>query len=291
MVLLSGGTGLLGRAIARRLLEQGRPVRILTRDPAGAADLEAGGADVAAGDLTDPASLDRALAGVTHVVTTANAFAVRARGAVERVDVRGNRNLIDAATRAGVRQFIFTSAWLPDAYARIDFFAAKRETEAYLRRSGLTWTILRPGAFMEIWAMILGEPVLRGDAAPVFGRGTLPANFVAVDDVAAVAALALDRPEAMNAIVDIHGPENLTQLEVIALFERISGGPTRRRHLPVPVLRALGVLAAPVNPVFARQAKAGALMATVPQHVEPRETVWGVRMTRMDDWARARYAR
>ena len=291
MVLLSGGTGLLGRAIARRLLDQGRPVRILTRDPAGAADLEAVGAEVAAGDLTDPASLDRALSGVTHVVTTANAFTVRARGAVKQVDVLGNRNLIDAAKRAGVRQFVFTSAWLPDAYARIDFFAAKRETEAYLLRSGLTWTILRPAAFMEIWAMILGEPVLRGDAAPVFGGGTLPANFVAVDDVAAIAALALDRAEARNAFVDIFGPEHLTLLEVIAIFERIAGGRARRRHLPVPVLRALGVLAAPVNPVFARQAKIGTLMATVRQQVEPSGEMWGVRMTRMDDWARARYAR
>lgn len=51
------------------------------------------------------------------------------------------------------------------------------------------------------------------------------------------------------------------------------------------------MLAAPVNPVFARQAKAGALMATVPQQVEPTAEVRGVRMTRMDDWARARYAR
>lgn len=53
------------------------------------------------GDLTDPASLNRALTGVTHVVTTANAFTVRVRAAVKRVDLLGNRNLIDAAKRAG----------------------------------------------------------------------------------------------------------------------------------------------------------------------------------------------
>src|SRR5690606_7320657 len=184
--LVAGASGTLGSAIVNRLLSSGRSVRVLTRDAGRVQPLVAGGAAVAIGDITDRASIDRAIDGVTHVITTANAFIVPARDAVERVDVQGNRNLIDAAHAAGVRQFVFTSAWLPDEYLRIDYFAAKRRTEDYLRSSGVPYTILRPSAFMETWAMVIGEPILKTGATRIFGDGTNRVNFVAIDDVAAV---------------------------------------------------------------------------------------------------------
>lgn len=291
MILLAGATGVLGGAIAKQLLDAGRPVRLLARNRSRIDALVARGADVAIGDLTDLASLHRAMTGVTHVITTANAFIVPSRHAIEAIDVRGNRNLIDAARAAAVRQFVFTSASLPDAYMRIDYFAAKRRTEAYLRASGVPYTILRPAAFMETWAMVIGEPILKTGATQIFGSGTNPVNFVAVDDVAAIAVLALDRPDAINTDVDIFGPENLTQLEVAGVFERLRGSPAKKRHLPVALMKALPPLIRPFNPVFARQVAAGALMATIPQAVDPlpSRSKWTVPMTRLDDWARARY--
>ena len=291
MILLAGATGVLGGAIADRLLYEGRALRLLARKAARVQPYADRGAEIAAGDLTDRDSLERAMRGVTHVITTANAFMARSWRAVHAVDVQGNRNLIDAAKKARVQQFMFTSAWLPDAYFRIDYFSAKRQTEGYLRSSGVPYTILRPAAFMETWGHVIGEPILEHGSTQIFGSGTNPINFVAVDDVAAIAVQALDKPEAMNAVIDIFGPENLTQLEVAALFERIKGSPARKRHLPVPVMRALSLLLRPFNPVFARQVAAGALMATVPQAVDPnasRES-GNVAMTRMEDWARGKH--
>jgi uncharacterized protein YbjT (DUF2867 family) len=291
MILVAGATGVLGGAIAGRLVYEGRSVRLLVRDAARVKELAATGAQVAVGDLTDRPSLDRAMSGVTHVITTANAFMARSRRAVERIDIQGNRNLIDAAKAARVRQFVFTSAWLPDAYLRIDYFAAKRRTEDHLRASGVRWTILRPAAFMETWALVIGEPILKSGATQIFGSGTNPINFVAVDDVAAIAVQALDRPEALNTSIDIPGPENLTQLEVAAVFERITGRLARKRHLPVPMMRLTSAVLRPFNPVFARQLAAGALMATVPQAIDPTDARarWNVPMTRMEDWARGKY--
>lgn len=293
MILLAGGTGVLGRAIGERVVASGRAVRILTRDPSRASSLAGRPTEIAVADLEDPASLQRAIQGVTHVITTANAFINPARDAVERLDVRGNRHLIDAAVAAGVRQFVFTSVWLPDAYLAIDYFAAKRRTEEYLRASGLTYTILQPTAFMETWAMVVGEPILRTGKTQIFGDGKNPVNFVAVDEVAAIAVMALDHPAALNAEVRIGGPENLTLLEVAAIFERIRGTPAKKQHLPVPVLKLLSMLVRPFNPVFARQVNAGALMASVPQAVDgmaPRAK-WDVPMTRLEEWARQRYSR
>ena len=292
MILVAGASGLLGSAIADRLLYAGWPVRVLTREPSRVAPLVARGAIVTIGDLTDRASLDRAMAGATHVVTTANAFMTPGRDAVQRVDVEGNRHLIDAARTARVRQFVFTSAWLTDAYLRIDYFAAKRNTEAYLRASGVPYTILRPAAFMEIWAMIVGEPVLKTGATRIFGRGTNRINFVAIDDVADIAVRTLDRPDAINTEVDVFGPENLSLLEVVAVFERIKGAPARKRHLPAPMLRMMSSLVNRFNPVFGRQVAAGALMATAALAVDPASSRsrWNVPMTRMEDWAKEKYA-
>ena len=291
MILLAGASGVLGGAIATRLVYDGQPVRLLARDASRVKAFVDNGAQVAVGDLTDRASLDRAMNGVTHVITTANAFMTRARRAVAKIDLQGNRNLIDAARAARVRQFVFTSVWLPDAYLRIDYFAAKRRTEDYLRASGVPYTILRPTAFMETWALVIGEPILTRGATQIFGSGTNPVNFVAVDDVAAIAVQALDRPDAINAVIDIFGPENLTQLEVAALFERIKGTRARKRHLAVPMMRVMASVLRPFNPVFARQVAAGALMAAVPQAVDPSgsRARWNAPMTRMEDWARGKY--
>lgn len=277
MLLIAGGTGVLGRAIARRLLAAGRPVVILSRDTRRANDLGALGAQLVAGDLRHAGSIDSAMDGVTHVITTANAFAGRGDESVAAVDVQGTRNLIDVATQRGVRQFIFTSALLPRAYGAIDYFAAKFENEAYLRRSGLPFTILRPAAFMETWVAMIGDALMRREPVRVFGSGTNPLNFVAIDDVAAVAAMTIDRPDALNASVDIGGPENFTQLQVLETLERVTGRTAQRKHLPVARMR----LMAPV----------ALLAATVPQPFDPAPLLarYPVTLTRLEDWARTRY--
>jgi uncharacterized protein YbjT (DUF2867 family) len=291
MILIAGGTGLLGGAIGARLLDQGRPLRLLVRDPARAAALQRAGAQLAAGDLRDPASLAAACDGVTHVITTANAFMGRGGNTVDAVDRQGNRNLIDAARLAGVRQFVFTSALLPEMFKGEPFFAAKFETEDYLRASGLTWTILQPTAFMDIWAQIIGEPVLKRGATMVFGPGTYPLNFVAIDNVADVAVLTIDNPAAFDRIVEIGGPENLTPNEVVGIFERLAGRPARRRHMPVPVLRALSVLLRPFNAAVARQMAAGAFTGSGPLTFDPAPMLerYPVRLVTLEEWARARY--
>jgi uncharacterized protein YbjT (DUF2867 family) len=291
MILVVGGTGLLGGAIAARLLDQGRPVRALVRDVDRAAALQQRGARLAVGDLRDRASLQAACDGVTHVITTANAFMGRGDNSVAAVDRQGNRDLIDAAREAGVRQFVFTSALLSDIFNGEAFFAAKFATEAYLRASGLTYTILHPTAFMDVWAQIIGEPVLKGATAMVFGPGTHPVNFVAVDNVADVAVLTIDDPGAFNQVVEIGGPENLTLNEVVAIFERIGGRPARRRHMPVALLRALGTLLRPFNGPLARQMNAGAFTGSGPLTFDPRAMLerYPVRLLGLEEWARAKY--
>jgi NADH dehydrogenase len=291
MMLVVGGTGVLGAAIVSRLIAEGRAVRVLTRRRERAKSLAAAGADVTIGDLRDRSSLAAACHGATHVITTANAFLGTGAQSVDAVDELGNRNLINAARTAGVQQFIFTSARVSPAYRTIDFFAAKFHTEDYLRASGVPWTILRPTAFMETWAMIVGDPLVRTGATKIFGAGRNPINFVAVDDVAKVAVMTIDRPDAIGSVVEIGGPQNLTMIEVADVFERVTGRKGRRTHLPVALLKALAAVMPWINPVFARQVRAGLLSDTEPQAFDPTDMLqrFPVSLTPLDAWVRARY--
>lgn len=204
------------------------------------------GVELSVGDLTDPASLDRALAGVRTVVTTAHGMG-RLAGAenvsIDRVDRDGNAALIRAAEEAGVDRFVFVSALgMTEAMvALVPFFAAKRATERLLQASRLRPVIVRPAAFQETW---LGPASgIRPDErrAVIYGRGRTPVSYVAEDDVAeACVRLATmdDPPESL----DFGGPEALTRHEVVDAFERAVAARFRRIVVPRPAL-VLGVRA------------------------------------------------
>ena len=97
-ILVTGGTGFIGSRVAKALIQDGARVRVLARDPAKAAGLAAAGADIVAGEITDPACLERALRGtqaVIHFAGATNEFKPRAY--FERVNIDGTRLLAEAA--------------------------------------------------------------------------------------------------------------------------------------------------------------------------------------------------
>ena len=119
MILLVGGTGQLGGRIARELLARGLPVRALCRSGSGFGALRRMGAEIVIGDLKDPSTLAPACDGVETVVTTANTAHRGGEDTVESVDLNGTRSLIDAAARAGVRHFVYTSVYGASWHSRI----------------------------------------------------------------------------------------------------------------------------------------------------------------------------
>lgn len=246
-LLLCGATGDLGSRIATRLAERRVLFRALVRPRCDTAALRSSGVELSVGDLTDPPSLDRALAGVRTVVTTANAIGRRLAGgkdaSIDRVDRDGNAALVRAAEAAGVDRFVFVSAQgMTDAMvALVPFFAAKRATERLLQASPMRSVILRPAAFQETW---LGpQSGIRPDKrlAAIYGRGRTPVPYVAEDDVAEV-CVRLATMDGPPESLDFGGPEALTRHEVVDAFERALGARIRRIVVPRPVL-ALGARA------------------------------------------------
>jgi uncharacterized protein YbjT (DUF2867 family) len=285
---------MLGSRIARLLLDEGRAVRVASRDASRVQALVDAGAEMVLADLRDRASMEAACNGVDEVVTTANGFMGRGKEASAHVDGQGNRNLIDAASRAGVRQFVFTSAHLPAAYRSIDFFAHKFAAEDYLRASGVPFTILRPTAFIDVWAHVIGDPLLKKGKAQILGSGRRKVNYVSTDDVARVAAWTVGRPEALNQTVLIAGPDNLTALEVADAFERATGHTGGRSRVPAAMLRLLGTILKPFHPPLARQMRAGYLMDRNDQSVHAEDAFaapgFPTPTTGVEEWVRANYA-
>lgn len=229
MVLVVGATGSLGRRIVHRLRAQDEDVRALVRPASDWADLERAGAQIALGDLKEPQTLDRACAGVDVVVSTANSAKRGGADTIETVDLNGNRNLIDAAARAGVHRFIFVSVLGVSADSPVPFFRAKAAAEQHLRESGLEYTIIAPNIFMDVWLVRLIEaPVAAGQPVTLVGEAARRHTFVAEDDVAAFATAAVRSPVARNAHVLVGGPEALSFRDAVRIYERALG-----REIPV----------------------------------------------------------
>jgi NADH dehydrogenase len=239
MILVVGATGLLGSEICRRLRGAGHSVRALVRansapDRVGA--VQSTGAATMIGDLKSPSSLLQACEGVSAVITTASSTFSRQEGdSIETVDRQGHLNLIDAAKRAAVPHFVHVSI-PPDLHYDCPLFQAKRDVEAALVRSGIEYTILQGNYFMEVWL----SPTLGFDypnaRATVYGSGEQPLAWVSYRDVAGLAVDALGVAAARNRVLLAAGPENLTPLHVVRIFEEMTGRTFTVEHVPLAAL-------------------------------------------------------
>ncbi|HSJ05430.1 MAG TPA: SDR family oxidoreductase [Longimicrobiales bacterium] len=241
MNLVVGATGHTGIEICRLLVEQGHEVRGLVRataDPARVARLREIGVGIVEGDLHAPESLARACDGVAAVISTATATGAAQPGdTVVNVDGEGQLALVDAAAAAGVGQFVFIS-FSGNLVADTPLSRSKRAVEARLRESDMTWTILRPGAFQEIWlSPLVGFNVPEGNLV-IYGTGGAPISYISFADVARFAAGSLREEWAWNRTIELGGPDAVTPLQAVRMAEEVTGREMSVQHVPVEALRA-----------------------------------------------------
>jgi uncharacterized protein YbjT (DUF2867 family) len=238
MILVVGATGILGGMITRQLLDEGKEVSILVRHNSpseqmalqgmatSAKSLISAGAIPVYGDLKDPASLDLAMKGIETVITTANSAMRGGDDNVDTVDRQGNRNLIAAASKAGVNQFIFVSFMGANLYHPVPIFQAKAETELILvqRENGLPYTILAPNFFMESWiGMVVGIPLQAHQPVTLVGSGQRMHTFISMGDVAAFTTAVVNHPAAINQRLLLGGPASVSWRTVVGTFNQALG--------------------------------------------------------------------
>ncbi len=246
IVATAGGSGFIGRAIARRLA--GIPeirVRGLSRSPERARQrLDLPNLEWVRAEVTEPSTLPNALKGAQAIVSAVQfeGYPVEnpKRGLTfERVDFGGTVALLEAAKKVGVEQFVYVSGAAADENATHPGFRAKGKAERAIRESGLAYTIFRP-------SLVYGpeDKVMNGFAkllkfSPAFGvpgTGRQKVQPVLVDDLAACVAMAISG-KGRNATFDVGGPELMTFDEMIRILMEVTG---RRRpilHIPEGAMR------------------------------------------------------
>ncbi len=242
-VLVTGGTGFVGRAVLAALAETPHRARILVRHPDSPRARDLAGrwrVEIAAGDVLDPASLRAAMSGCEAVIHLVGIISEVGRNTFENAHTRATQNVVEAARTTGVTRLVHMSALgtRPGAVSR--YHQTKWAAEEAVRASGLAWTIFRPSLiygpgdqFTTLFARLARwSPVL-----PVMGPGRARLQPVAVEAVARACVRALTEPAAVGRTFDLCGPERLTFNEVLDTILAVTGRRRVKLHLPLPLAR------------------------------------------------------
>jgi len=227
LILVTGATGTQGGAVARELLRRGYQVRGLTRHPASerARALAAEGVAMVAGDFDDPDSLERAMHGAYGVFAVTDFWE---HGYAR--EVAHGKALVDAAKRAGIHHFVYTSVASADQATGIPHFDSKYEVERYLAASGLSWSVVRPVSFMDNWRW-RREEILAGEYRDP-GAPEQRHQWIAASDIGFFVGEAFEHPdEWLGRALDIAGDE-LSLAELAVLLSDVTGRPVRHVQIP-----------------------------------------------------------
>lgn len=229
MILITGATGQVGGETARELRFQAHAVRALVRDPRSAAAqaLAAVGVELVQGDQSRPETLGAAVAGVSAILLGSS----NDKGQVER-----EGNVIAAAAASGAAPRIVKIAALGTTPGSpISILATHAEIESRLAASGLPWTSLRPGSFMQNFLRY--TDTIRGAGVFYGCQGDAPIAMVDIRDIAAVAAACLAGPlqpgtGSAGHVHEVTGPEAITYAQAAAILAAAAGRPVAYVDVP-----------------------------------------------------------
>ncbi len=226
-ILVTGATGQQGNAVATSLLGQGRKVRSLTRHLSKGEALKRMGSELVEGELTDQASLEKALDGVKQVFLVTTPFE-----AGMDAEVKQGLTMVDAAKAAGVDHLVYSSVGGADQKTGIPHFETKWQVEEYIRKVGIRATILRPVFFMENFGSPWMLPAIQNKNLifPVLPDRTL--QMVSLRDIGAFAAAAFIRPqEFIGQIIELAG-EEMTLPDALKMVSQSLGHTVEYEFLP-----------------------------------------------------------
>ena len=237
MILLTGGTGFVGGHVLKALRASGRPVRCLVRDPAKVSlDCE-----LAQGDMTDPASLKRAVEGADAVV---HLVAIRQGKPeqFERIMSQGTRDLLAAAKEARVGRFVLMSALGTSEESKdlVPYYGAKWQMEQAVESAGIPYVIFRPSFVFERDGGILptfSKLARLAPVTPITGPGTQKIQPIWADDVGAYFDKAIDLVPAVNRTFELGGPDVVSWNEFWERLKKTRGIRRPSVHIPMGLMR------------------------------------------------------
>lgn len=247
MILLTGGTGFVGRSLIRQLVDSGHEVRILLRPSPKSPRLPTGvPVEVAVASSNDVRGLRAAMRGVEAIYHLAGAEGEGGRADLQAVDIEGTRSLTTAAADARVGRIFFISHLGADRAAGFPVLKAKGIAEEYIRRSGVPYTILRASIlfgpedeFTNGLAMLLA-------AAPGFlplpSKGETLVQPLWVEDLATCLVWSLDNPATINKTYNVGGSEYLSLRQVVKTVMEVTGQRRWMVNWPMQLMRGMTIL-------------------------------------------------
>jgi uncharacterized protein YbjT (DUF2867 family) len=252
-VLVTGATGLVGRALVAELLRQGWRVRGLVRSPANVKKLDALGCEAVIGDIRDDRAFDQAVSDVHTLVHLVAILRPWRDLTYQLITVEGSRRVLKAATRSGVKRFVYVSALGVSAKDSNPYMAAKWQAEEAVRTAGLPYTIFRPSylygkgsAFLDLLLQLTSLPII-----PVVGPGRQKLQILLVDDLAQCLATSIGQTSSGNHTYEIGGPEALEFRQILDIVCRIRGKrPRPKLSVPYALVKPFAALGAKLLPTL-----------------------------------------
>ena len=247
MILVTGGTGFIGQALIRHLVEMGYPVRTLIRPSPKSPNLPRGvSVEVAVSSLNDARGLRAAMVGVDTIYHLASGEWLGPRASLMNIDIQGTQSVVQAAVDAGVQRIFYMSHLGADRASAYPVLKAKAIAEEFIRRSGLDYTIIRSavvfgpndGLTTGLARILHATPFL----FLIPGDGQVLLQPIWIEDLVTCLAWSLEDPETVNRMVEIGGPEYLSFKQIVESIMETTG--VRRSLVSVrpPYLRALTVV-------------------------------------------------
>lgn len=249
-ILVTGGTGVVGRSTVTALLQHGHVVHLLSRHADRDAQHWPHGVKPFRGNVADPATFAGAADGCDAVLHLTAIVDEHGTQTFERVNVEGTRNVVREAERAGARKFVFLSSLGADR-GESPYHRSKRAGEAMVRQFNGAWTIVRPGSVYGpgdeqislLLRMVRTLPML-----PILGGGNHRFQPLWHEDLAEGIARVLERDDLAGRELDIAGPEVTTQNDLVQRLATITGRSAPQIGIPqviadwgVRIAGALGI--------------------------------------------------
>ena len=225
-VLLAGATGYLGRFIANELIEHAYPSRLIVRNSA-KAGFDSNKLEVIQANVTDENSLIGCCDDINVVISTVGITKQKDGLTYMDVDYNANLNLLNEATKAGVKKFIYVSALNADKLTHLKMCEAKEKFVKTLKNSGLEYCIIRPNGFFSDMTEFL--KMAKKGTVNLFGDGNFKMNPIHGSDLAKVCVDAIASEEKE---IEVGGPEFHTHNEIAEMAFNVLNKKPNIKYMP-----------------------------------------------------------